>query len=159
VAPVFVKQLFPNFEDVYGDGDGDGDEFEDGFETVRVIFGSDYDKSPPKMTINKEGFAVTGSATLRIMNPINSALEAAIIYTDFDFSAKAKMEAGNKITGLLNGLTLTVTGLKPLFESEETIDTISAKMKGAQQLIIAGMNKFLEEGIEIPLPEYMKKDF
>jgi hypothetical protein len=32
-------------------------------------------------------------------------------------------------------------------------------MKGAQQMIFAGMNKFLEEGIEIPIPEYAKKDF
>jgi hypothetical protein len=111
VAPVFVKQLFPNFMEVFGDGD----EFEDGFETVKVIFGSDYDKNPPKLTISKDGFAVSGNATLKIMNPLNSALEAAIIYTDFDFSASAQMEAGNKIIGLANGLSLKVTGLKPLF--------------------------------------------
>jgi len=38
---VFVKQLFPNFEDVYGDG-SEVDELEDGYEKVKVIFGSDY---------------------------------------------------------------------------------------------------------------------
>ena len=82
---------------------------------MKVIFGSDYDKNPPKFTINKDGFAVSGNATLKIMNPFNSALEAAIIYTDFDFSASAKMEAGSKITGLANSLNLNVVGLKPLF--------------------------------------------
>lgn len=30
VAPVYIRQLFPNFEEVYGNGE-DSDDFEDGF--------------------------------------------------------------------------------------------------------------------------------
>ena len=85
VSPVFVKQLFPNFEDVYGDG-SESDELEDGYEKVKVIFGSDYEMSPPNITISKDGIAVSGNATLKIMNPLNSEIVSAIIYTDFDFS-------------------------------------------------------------------------
>ena len=93
------------------------------------------------------------------MNPLNNLLESAIIFTDFDFSASAKMSDGNKITGLANDLKLNVTGLKPLFDSQETVETISAKMEGVQQMLYVGMNKFLEQGIDIPLPDYAKKDF
>ena len=82
---MFVKQLFPNFEDVYGDG-SESDELEDGYEKVKVIFGSDYEMSPPNITISKDGIAVSGNATLKIMNPLNSEIVSAIIYTDFDFS-------------------------------------------------------------------------
>lgn len=64
------------------------------------------------------------------MNPLNSDLESVIIYTDFDFSASAKMDGGNKITGYANDLSLNVTDLKPLFDSQETVESISTKMKG-----------------------------
>jgi hypothetical protein len=82
------------------------------------------------MTISKDGFEMSGNATLKIMNPFNSAIESAIIYTDFVFSASAKMIDGNKITGFANDLSLNVTGLRPLFDSQETVHTISTKMKG-----------------------------
>jgi len=42
--------------------------------------------SPPNITISKDGIAVSGNATLKIMNPLNSEIVSAIIYTDFDFS-------------------------------------------------------------------------
>lgn len=70
---------------MYGDG-SESDELEDGYEKVKVIFGSDYEMNPPNITITKDGIEVSGNATLKIMNPLNSELVSAIIYTNFDFS-------------------------------------------------------------------------
>ena len=158
VSPVFVKQLFPNFEDVYGDG-SESDELEDGYEKVKVIFGSDYKMNPPNITISKDGIAVSGNATLKIMNPLNSEIVSAIIYTDFDFSGSIQMESGYNVTGIVNNLNLSVTDLRPLFDSSETVHSIKNKMKGVETMIFTAMNEYLNQGTLIPIPEYAKKDF
>lgn len=158
VDPRYIKQLFPNFDDVYGDG-SESDDLEGSYENVKVTFGSDNESDPPVMTISKDGFNCSGNATFKVMNPLNSDLVSAVIYTEFHFSGSARMDTGYRITGTAKDLNLTVTDLRPLFTSSETVHSISTKIKGVQPLLFAAMNEYLAKGTVLSIPEFVKSDF
>ena len=66
------------------------------------------------------------------MNPLNKEITAAVIYCNFTSSMTPSMSEGLHMSGKLNNLSLDVNYVKPLFRSDETVETISVKMQAVK---------------------------
>jgi hypothetical protein len=92
------------------------------------------------------------------MNPLKPEIVAATIFCDFTSSLTAHIEPGMKLTGKLDKLSLTVTKVKPLFDSQETVGSMSGKIEALQQMLFLSINNVLSEGAKLPLPSYAEND-
>lgn len=109
---MFIKSLFNNFEDVYGDD----------YETVSINLKAI--KKEPVIKMTDHSISMSADVKLSIMNPLNTNIEAAYINFFANFSFDVTLNENFIIKGDTKQVDLQITDLKTLFQADETVEDI-----------------------------------
>lgn len=96
---------------------------------------------------------MTGNVTLTIMNPLKSNIKAAIINITFDSILLMRMNSNFNISGSINNLTLSASGFRAYFKTQETLLTLSKKAHTIEQIIMQQLNRVLLNGLKLPFQD------
>lgn len=89
---------------------------------------------------------VVGKIAAHIKNPLNSEIDAAIIY--FDVNTTFTVSVQNFImTGKVQSLDMAVSDVKALFDCDQPLATIKKRVKAVQGLLKKAIDDFLGQGV------------
>ena len=109
---MFVKSIFSNFEQVFG---------EDDFEAVKVVLKSD---ETPVIKVTSDGMSLAGVGKFVIINPLNPDIAAAYITCKVSIDFGVNIDAPLKLVGWTRDLSFDITDYKALFFTPETLKDV-----------------------------------
>lgn len=79
----------------------------------------------PSIDISESGTKLSGNASLKIMNPLNTRIVTAIINITFASELKVGLTSGFNLTGSVEHLQMNVTGFRAFFRTQENAQSLA----------------------------------
>lgn len=137
MTSTLMKTFFSNFEEVFGHSD-----------ELKVILQS---KSAPLMTI-KDGLSeLTMKASLNFLNPFNEDFEVIEILIDLTAGVQIELLHGYTISGKVETLNMTVTGLSTFFKTNTKLSDLNVKVQALEKPMVVAINTQLLAGAGLPV--------
>ena len=102
---------------------------------------------------------ITGNGSIVFMNPLNSLIRSATIGVQFKIKLEFLFSKKFELAFNTSSFEIDLIDFKPLFQTDETLDTISNKFKIVKPFLMEGMNKALKRKLELPIPQNFKDKF
>lgn len=102
---------------------------------------------------------IAGNASIVFMNPLNHLIRSATIGVEFTCNLEFLI---NKKFGLAfnsSDFEMDVTDFKPLFQTDENLETIQSKFKLVKPFFMQGINEALKRELDLPIPQNFKDKF
>ena len=102
---------------------------------------------------------MSGKASIAILNPLNNEIRAATINIKLNVTLQLSVEKGFILKAKASGIDIDVVAKKVLWDSDERLDTIRAKFKLIQSVLVDAFNESISHGLELPIPANFKNKF
>jgi tyrosine-protein phosphatase YwqE len=96
---------------------------------------------------------------MNIMNPLNPKILSAYISCVSFIAFEINLNSDFTLTGKTTNVDLELKDFKALFRTSETLEDIKQKIKGIQPILTKALDMQLENGMNIPIPDSIKKSF
>ena len=87
---------------------------------------------------------ITGVGSIVIMNPLNPLIRSATIGIQFKCNLEFIISKKFALAFNASNFEIDLIDFKPLFQTDETLDSISNKFKLVKPFILEGMNQSLK---------------